>query len=529
MVITLYLVHFKVLTHKTWIWNEKDRMREEENRLNLVQMLRLKVVKGALSLLVLTVVITYTCLYTLTFVNQFQPQSIPFPLPAAAKDTDTGDEYANTAKNQQTQSIFTLVQDTSKESGGGQAEVGNTEGLVKFTTKLPATAITTTKNNGSHAQDSYTLRIAHHEFSDDLLLESISREDSSGEDANDASVVDAVVDQTEEIQVTRKKNLKPKVKTNKAVWPITLNPSNASVLRHMDFSKYSSEEQIFLKKHLSVLVKRATTVGNICKKQPSHLHTPSGANHLVWDTVHKPNIVWCPNYKVASTSMMMSFMKVSSSSSSMKPKHRVKQSDVRDLYWRPKKGKEQARVLRNSVRVIIVRHPFTRILSAYRDKMTKMEPGPKKFGFRKLQKEIIAQYRTANSSIDSPFPTFPEFVQYVIDETEGLISTQDWREKVRCWVTYWAHCNVCTTDYSFIMKLETMADDKKFLVTLANMKELKKASSDEWLHLKNATSRDLAPQFYSQLTRGQIMHLYDHYKLDFDLFGYNVDDYLALV
>lgn len=71
-----------------------------------------------------------------------------------------------------------------------------------------------------------------------------------------------------------------------------------------------------------------------------------------------------------------------------------------------------------------------RILSAYRDKMTKLKPLPLKYKFRDLQKAIIAKYRSPQFSDNSTFPTFPEFVQYVIDSTEDLVTAKEWLKVV---------------------------------------------------------------------------------------------------
>ncbi|KAG0728104.1 hypothetical protein GWK47_033199 [Chionoecetes opilio] len=51
---------------------------------------------------------------------------------------------------------------------------------------------------------------------------------------------------------------------------------------------------------------------------------------------------------------------------------------------------------------------------------------------------------------------------------------KQWRDNVKCWTPFWAQCDVCSMDYNVIMKLETMTDDEMFLITLSNMKKLKK-------------------------------------------------------
>ncbi|XP_047501247.1 carbohydrate sulfotransferase 11-like [Penaeus chinensis] len=196
------------------------------------------------------------------------------------------------------------------------------------------------------------------------------------------------------------------------------------------------------------------------------------------------------------------------------------------MYSSPPTLEERDQALRESARVIIVRHPFTRLLSAYRDKIAKPNPRPKKFKFKELQAYIVSKYRKGPSANASPSPTFPEFVQHVIDSTENLSSAAEWRENVKCWTPYWAHCNVCHFDYTVIMKLESMEKDEQFLITLSHLDELRNRTS--WVHLNGASSSQLAKQYYKELTRHQMSQLYTRYELDFKLFQYDIDDYLSI-
>lgn len=62
--------------------------------------------------------------------------------------------------------------------------------------------------------------------------------------------------------------------------------------------------------------------------------------------------------------------------------------------------------------------------------MIKKNPIPVKFKFRELQKYIIAKYRGSNSTDNSSFPSFAEFVQHVIDSTEDYVTPKDWTDNV---------------------------------------------------------------------------------------------------
>ncbi|XP_027213163.2 carbohydrate sulfotransferase 11 [Penaeus vannamei] len=157
--------------------------------------------------------------------------------------------------------------------------------------------------------------------------------------------------------------------------------------------------------------------------------------------------------------------------------------------------------------------------------MLSKNPGPLKFNFKKLQSRILKKYRKPNSTDTSRFPSFSEFVQFVIDSTRSFKTSRDWKENVKCWLPYWVRCSVCSFDYNVIMKLETIEEDKRFLVTLSRLNELRDRNA--WVHLKNATSSStLAAKYYKELTRHQILQLYKRYELDFRLFQYGIKDYL---
>ncbi|XP_068204129.1 carbohydrate sulfotransferase 11-like [Palaemon carinicauda] len=335
-------------------------------------------------------------------------------------------------------------------------------------------------------------------------------------------------------KVYHKDDVIPK-KPNK--FPV-LSPSSGKFLMNIDLDEYSGKDKQFLKKRMKEMVKRTKKIAKVCSAR-SKLIVSEELN-LIWDRNHSPNIVWCPQYKVASTSWTINFLRLAHFNEDnpvlqeMNPgkkkrlqfrvKYGAKQDAAYKLYPPPEDRTEFLKTFKSSLRVIIVRHPFTRILSAYRDKMLKVDPHPKEYHYRDLQLQIIAKYRPVDSPESSMFPTFSEFVEYILDSTKTLVTAMDWRKNVHCWTPYWAQCNVCGADYNVIIKLETMTEDERFLITLSNLEELRELKSQEWRHLNNTTSSDIAPEFYSQLSRTQIKQLYQRYLLDFLLFDYDIDD-----
>ncbi|XP_048251039.1 uncharacterized protein LOC124152609 isoform X2 [Haliotis rufescens] len=114
--------------------------------------------------------------------------------------------------------------------------------------------------------------------------------------------------------------------------------------------------------------------------------------------------------------------------------------------------------LKESVNIMFVREPFSRLISGYVDKL--FAPNP--YFWTVIGKFIISNYRK------NPSPqslrcghdvTFPEFVQYVVD-TEAR---NDPHRDAHFTPTY-DQCKPCQIPYNIIGKMETFKDDTAFIL-----------------------------------------------------------------
>ncbi|XP_076039250.1 carbohydrate sulfotransferase 11-like [Oratosquilla oratoria] len=266
--------------------------------------------------------------------------------------------------------------------------------------------------------------------------------------------------------------------------------------------------------------------------------------NFVWDQKH--NLVYCQIYKSASTTWIYNFLLLGhyrEDEPELQGLSRIELDAIRFKEWNnhefnyrlevyrlfppPATSRLLNDAFRKAVRFIIVRHPFARLLSAYRDKIEPLESWPAEFNFRQLGQEIIRVYRPREENITSPTPTFPEFVQYVIDSTANLTTAHEWKKKVVCWTPYWVLCGVCSSDYQLILKLETMHEDEHFLITLANLEEIKERQ--EWLHgASGGDSLKKSFKYFRHVTQKQMFLLRERYALDFELFDYNIEEFLEV-
>ncbi|XP_071552191.1 carbohydrate sulfotransferase 11-like [Panulirus ornatus] len=317
-----------------------------------------------------------------------------------------------------------------------------------------------------------------------------------------------------------------------AVWthPV-LKPSEGSYLSNLDLSAYSKQDRLYLKSRLGEMTDRIKLLNKGCSSRSNlAVSTPLS---LVWQANHTPNILWCPTYKASPTGWLKHMF-----SSSL-----LKGDGITDFSLKvevdrnqktpgssppPDDPQDRDEVFKKSLRVLVVRNPYARIVAAYLDKIATTKPLPG--FFTRLQRKIIKKYRkkknkTAKKKVTTnfPYPTFPEFVAHLIDTVRSLHTPDDWKSKVHCWRPYWVQCNVCAADYDLILKMETLEEDEKFLLTLANVTDLKNVQSSAWRPPGKLLRVD---HYLEQLDRRDMGMLHDQYLLDFDFFGYVKSQYL---
>ncbi|XP_077981470.1 carbohydrate sulfotransferase 11-like [Glandiceps talaboti] len=166
--------------------------------------------------------------------------------------------------------------------------------------------------------------------------------------------------------------------------------------------------------------------------------------------------------------------------------------------------------LQNYTKFMFVRHPFTRLLSAFRDKFVET---PTEM-FRKKYVPIAKKILNLRSPGDNL--TFSQFVQYLLK-----IPPQTYN---RHWRPMHYLCQPCAINYDVIGKFETLNMDTEYTLAKIGAEEIEFPNIIP--HKTNSSSVDAMMEYYSQLTHEEIEKLYKTYQLDFEMFGYDVPDYL---
>ncbi|KAK4327692.1 hypothetical protein Pmani_001843 [Petrolisthes manimaculis] len=254
------------------------------------------------------------------------------------------------------------------------------------------------------------------------------------------------------------------------------------------------------------------------------------------------NFSWCLVPKVASSSMSEALINMEGLK--QPEDKRILQSILRKT--RSKGPERENQTMGAPVKFLFVRHPFRRIVSAYRDKLEdsyKHEDGlyfyktfgrniVQKFGWRgrplkndvaKGRKndvgkgEIIALEALATAEEEKREPKFTEFVDYLINT-----SLDDFDEH---WKPITLLCQVCSISYDYILKYENFKEEVDFLVeSLQKERRFPMDFKIGWQN-RQGTNDGMAAKYLSLIEEDKLQQLYKKYYHDFVYFDYKMDEY----
>ncbi|XP_064100663.1 carbohydrate sulfotransferase 11-like [Macrobrachium nipponense] len=241
-------------------------------------------------------------------------------------------------------------------------------------------------------------------------------------------------------------------------------------------------------------------------------------------------LIWCNIFKAASSSWLWNFNLLAGYTE----KQLIEKSDqpltlARKKYPRPAPTTVDAtrRGEPPPLTFIIVRHPFARLVSAFRDKILKGSSF-----YRPLAKAMMMKHRELYEqhpddwhdflkvkSLD--MPTFAQFVQYIIDERKHR------RPLNEHWVPMNDYCTPCPNHFDIIAKVETLDEDGNYIIYKSGVQDIVRPRV---LNKAEGRSSDkLTEYFICQLTEPQLMKLIEVYKYDLEIFDYDVQKYLDCV
>ena len=167
---------------------------------------------------------------------------------------------------------------------------------------------------------------------------------------------------------------------------------------------------------------------------------------------------------------------------------------------------------------MVVRHPFERLLSAYRDKLEHIEG--REYYYRRFGRHITYKYRQNKKENDTKLePFFVEFLEFISKE----------RYFDEHWVPYYETCMPCDIKYDYILKFETLEEERLFLLSETGLKD----HIDFSFEFKNSnprgtTTKSVIENYYKEVPLSLLKKIYSVYETDFKLFFYSPEEYYLL-
>jgi len=241
-------------------------------------------------------------------------------------------------------------------------------------------------------------------------------------------------------------------------------------------------------------------------------------DHLVVDDRYK--VLYCYVPKVACTNLKRVFLLLTGKMNSTDPLdlsaadvHGRFDKHLRYLDELPAAGVKYR--LKNYKKVLFVRDPLERLLSAYRNKF--LQKGNDYFK-EKFGRKIVKLYRenpSEKSLTNGHDVQFPEFVQYFLD----LSSKQ--HEYNEHWAPIFDLCHPCHVKYNFIGKYETIEEDVNGLLRILHV--------DHMIHFpergdsyKAKKTEDTLDKFYRDISVSSVQGIIDVYRNDYAAFDYKI-------
>lgn len=169
----------------------------------------------------------------------------------------------------------------------------------------------------------------------------------------------------------------------------------------------------------------------------------------------------------------------------------------------------------------IVRDPFERLISAFKDKFLqnpRFEPWYK----HDIAPAIIRKYRRTQRE-GAPGLRFEDFVRYLGDPGRRRLDRQ-FGDHVIHWVSYTELCAPCEIGYSVVGHHETLERDAPFILRAAGIHRL--VSYPTIPPGITRYNRTKVERYFSGISKRDIRRLYARFQGDFSLFGYQRPDFL---
>ena len=173
--------------------------------------------------------------------------------------------------------------------------------------------------------------------------------------------------------------------------------------------------------------------------------------------------------------------------------------------------------LKHYFKFMFVRHPLTRLLSAWKEKFASLNKFTKRF-HKQYMPRMVSQKRQKEAELNgtTPLVLFSEFLSYIANNPNKRLNAH--------WRSYWNICHPCSIPYAFIGKLETIGPDSKYVLERISGSDASDAfpPPERGPYVKHLPSTsDMLNKAYKDISQDTIARLQRVYSHDFTLFNYS--------
>lgn len=265
-------------------------------------------------------------------------------------------------------------------------------------------------------------------------------------------------------------------------------------------------------------IRRKTHINKLCNQLGYNVSINNIStvllDHLIVDDDHK--LIYCYVPKVACTNWKRILLALRNGSKKNLLTITGNETHSYEFLTLQMYSKEEIlKRLNGYLKFIFVRHPYERLLSAYRNKFEKIYST---YFWNRFGRKIIKRYRQnpEKTSLDKGHDvTFQEFLNYVgdLDLTNNRISfNEHWRPMFDL-------CFPCSIKYDIIGKYRTLEDDADYTLWQAGLSDIVFPQREASYRFQR--SSDLMSTYYRNISQDTIEKLKQIYKYDFALFEYN--------
>ena len=177
---------------------------------------------------------------------------------------------------------------------------------------------------------------------------------------------------------------------------------------------------------------------------------------------------------------------------------------------------EQNYMLDNYYKVMVVKHPFSRLVSMWNDKFVPMDNPWHKLG-REILNKVRGNNRTYQGSYWSKRPRFHELIKYLA--ATNLTNNH--------WKSYERFCHPCSVHWDAILRTETLLRESHLLLDKLNLtRDINQ--SIPLIHSHTEHTQDLYKisshlPVFKDVTENDMRHVLATYGPDLERFGYTWD------